>query len=751
MTLKELESLRQQTEKYLSERRVRDAFQILGNVAEGNMLFEISDRIKQLQQTYRYMLSYLTAGADDPHRDTVLNDVIADAYHTLDLLTVKLKEKETPTLYYNIRRYEARQGAATSIVAGIERWKSARRQSTSMSSLFADASGRGDDSAKTTLESAELSLFNSVWTSFPLAKRDRDVIVDFVAGAPDDVTPSLAVRIVSALALALMEFADPQAVEALCDIYTARVEMDDDVSRNLAAVALTGLVIGLYKYSARVWTRTTTARISALTDLKAWHGDLRTVFMELVRSRDTERINRTMREEIIPGMLAMKPEIEKKIRDAGNPDDLVSADNPEWQDMLMNSDIGKRLKEFNDLQMEGADVFMSTFSHLKNFPFFNEAANWFTPYSRNDVRVEKVVDEYPELDAMTGLIEQMPFLCDSDKFSMLLSVNIVPRQQMQLMIDQLMANREQMEEFRSKISALSSNTERAVYIRNYIHNLYRFVNLFRRKGEFYNVFNSEINLLEVPQLEPTLRADVDLLRLVGEFYFVHKYYAESLTAFAALDAMGEFDATLYQKMGYAYEKTGRYADAARFYEQADLLDSGSRWLKLRMATVYGRLDRSRDALALLTRLGEDAPDDVDIALMTGYALIADDNYREALRHFHRAEFLAPENPRVLKALAWSHLMVREAERAANYYAKLLLHDPDPQDYLNMGHAALAQNRFKEAVNYYKTYMHGNSNNKETFFAALEADRAHMLRAGIAPRVVSLVADAVLYDIDTLNS
>lgn len=77
-------------------------------------------------------------------------------------------------------------------------------------------------------------------------------------------------------------------------------------------------------------------------------------------------------------MIKLGPKISQKInlKDI-NPELLGNEMNPEWQNMLSNSSLGKKMEEFSELQQEGADVMHSTFVHLKHFPFFRELGNWF--------------------------------------------------------------------------------------------------------------------------------------------------------------------------------------------------------------------------------------------------------------------------------------------------------------------------------------------------------------------------------------
>lgn len=744
MTPKEIKDIEQRIKGYLKETRLRDALKTLGNVTEGQMMYELSDRLKQIKNTYAYMLDYLTAGADDPQRDRMLNDLIAQTYNVLDSFKVWEGEKDTSTLYFSIRRFNRRQGGASSVSESIDRLAAARRKATSMSALFADASGASNSSDKI-VESAENDLFNNIWTSFPLSRTDGATLVAFI-NDPDQPTVT-ASRMASALSLAVFEYADPRAIEALCDIYSANAGDESERGRRLAAIALVSLIIALYKYSDRKFETATLNRIEALKDISKWNGEVRLTFMELVRARDTERISRTMREEILPGMMSIKPEIDKKIRNSDNPELFdPTGINPEWEEWLRQSGIEDKLKELNDMQMEGSDVFMSTFAHLKNFPFFNEIINWFTPYSAEAPFLVNQITTKPDYQELQDIIGQLAFLCDSDKYSMLLSAEMIPEDKRELLIGQINGQREQMNEMKSSLQGITSQDMRRSDVQNVLRNLYRFVNLFRRKAEFYNIFNSSINLLDVKHLRESLE-ETDLLKLIGEFYFKHKYYPESLLAFTALDDMGEFDGTLYQKMGYANEKINRLDAAARYYEQADLLDNDSKWVKIHLVSVYRKLGRFDDAINVVNLLLGQYPDDAAIALTAGYTFIDADNYREAIKHLFKAEFLAPEDENVLRPIAWALFMIRDFDKASNYYNRILLNKPTSEDYLNMGHVALAKSQFKDAVNFYKLSIMNRNPDAKSFIDSLEKDRAHLERVGIPANVVHLIADAVMYDME----
>ena len=48
-----------------------------------------------------------------------------------------------------------------------------------------------------------------------------------------------------------------------------------------------------------------------------------------------------------------------------------------WEEKLEDSDFADKIKEMQEMQKQGEDIYMPTFSLLKNYPFFNEFHHWF--------------------------------------------------------------------------------------------------------------------------------------------------------------------------------------------------------------------------------------------------------------------------------------------------------------------------------------------------------------------------------------
>ena len=94
--------------------------------------------------------------------------------------------------------------------------------------------------------------------------------------------------------------------------------------------------------------------------------------------------------------------------------------NPEWQKDM--EQINSHIRELGELQMEGADTYMTAFSQLKTFPFFQEAAHWFYLFS---MKVPDLYQIFKDRNSMKkslfGLMINSQMFCDSDKFSFCLA------------------------------------------------------------------------------------------------------------------------------------------------------------------------------------------------------------------------------------------------------------------------------------------------------------------------------------------
>lgn len=728
MDKKRIDTVITKADAFLRQGRLRDALELLRVLAEEGMQWEVSDNLGQIAKNYAYMLRYLTDGMPDPDRDKIYNALVCDTYAAADALSRKLMMADCPTLYFNtLRNLGVRPRNLASVIG----------EYVSLASGSDNIVEQITSGARPTdlrvVERAERDIFNYIWTAYPLASADVDTLKAFLA---DEVMPMRTKRLaLSALALGALEYFDPARIVLLMGIYD-----DDSADIHLTSVALIGFLLALFKFRARPLPENVLTRLKLVADRPKWQSDLKTAFLELIRTRDTERINRTMREDIIPGMMKMRPDIIRKMEDVSvdveNPEE-----NPEWEEILNKSGVADRIRDLSEMQQEGADVFMATFCHLKSFSFFNDVANWFMPFDADRVDVTEV--NMPPVVA--SLLEKMPMLCDSDKYSFILSLGSVPESQRSMMMSQFEAQNAMQVEEMMRAEAGLHPVERRSAVSAFLQNLYRFLFLFRRKGDFYNPFAEGINLLRVDALAPYIN-DPETIEVVAEFFFRCNYWTDALAAFRLLDELGDPRAEVFQKIGYCYEKNGDLDNATEYYHQAEYFDADNRWLLRRLGAVYRMKGEYLHAAEYYTRLSKKLPDDLDITLTIGYVLVQAKDYESAIKHFYKVEFMDNGGTRALRPLAWALFVTGDFDGAARYYEKVINDNPTASDYLNMGHVAMARNAYKEAINYYKLSMNKAGNGSETLIRSIRNDQDALHDAGIDDRTIALVIDALLYSL-----
>lgn len=103
----------------------------------------------------------------------------------------------------------------------------------------------------------------------------------------------------------------------------------------------------------------------------------------------------------------------------------------------------------NELQLEGADVYMSTFAALKNYPFFREVLNWFYPQQAIDYVLKAMKQAGNQGGSLLDLILQSGFFSNSDKYSLFFTIHQLPQSQQDMMLSQL--NEQQVAELAGEI------------------------------------------------------------------------------------------------------------------------------------------------------------------------------------------------------------------------------------------------------------------------------------------------------------
>lgn len=730
---------------YTQEMRRRDDFaREIHRLTPGQALSRIekllqpADRSIRLKKeraddTYRRMLMYMAQGGADPNRDTVVSSLAEEILRMNDEIFIARVKDEAPGQWWSAMR-------VTGIVmpdleAGI---------SQAIDNAVKAGLNPADNDAAVTRDKLYADLFDAVWTAYHLKPADANALQNLLTdpSAPAD----LRVIIASAIVAGSMKVYDRAKLQLMLRLIAADAGADAQEESPLhesALIMLCGLTLNMLLYSGRIEDDIEIReKVELLLSRPEVVADVKLISRELLRTIDTDRARRKMNEEVIPGLMQMRPDILKRMRDVSFDADVASIEeNPEWAEMLDKSGIREQLEQLSEMQTGGADLMMAAFANLKNFPFFRRAGNWFIPYSPEHSEVKGVVDDIPA--GFGDLLGSSLLLCDSDKYSLVLSMARMPEVQRKALFAQLSAQFEQLgesKEFKQKLDDERTNT---LIIKSFMMRLYRFMKLYESSDAATgtDLFASPFDFVAPTTLWSAL-ADEEFINLVAEFYFSRGMYPAALPYFEQLEAAGNMQ--VMEKMGYCCQKTGDFARAYECYEKGALVNPGSRWLTRRRAQVAARTGRFDEAAAHYETLLADNPADKNLLMHRANALYAAGKIADALQVYYNLSFLDEEDFNSRRAIAWCELLLDHYDKSHNEYAQLLLSQPIGSDWLNAGHLALLQGNMKEALGYYREAL--RLSGVEAFDKEILDDLPTLSSKGIDRRQLSLIRDCVVNSI-----
>lgn len=713
-------------EKLITSSRFNEAFMLLkAHLNPYPTLSHTLQKLKDTENTYKYLLDYIASGHQEPSQKEVLDQIRSSLYHANDLLLRETRLTDSSDLYSSTRRLDVLRNITYKtrldnfIIAYQE------DQETKPSLISPKQANMLDE------------LFNYVWTINGAPSSEYDEIYESIE---DNTLPEyLKIQIISALLLGSFSYFDPNAFELLLNIYENSEEI------NLKAKAFTGVVLLALLYPRRLAGN---LRLRSRLMLMAGDDDLKRlieeVLISILRTYDTQRIDNKMRNEVIPELMKIKPEIMDKIRDLSTEAENILDDvNPKWEELLENSVVGDKLHEINDMQMEGADVMVTAFSNLKTFPFFNNVSHWFLPF--NPKRFEFASLQLEDMKETTERFTAV--MCDSDLHSFLLSLGAMPEDNRSLMLKNMEAQLKEAKEAMENSIGETYNQKMMTVVRHSLQDIYRFFKFFKRKNDFKDPFGAPFIAYNFQPIIPVFDISNDMIRLMAEFYFKYGYYQEAIGFFELIDA-SDPQINNWEKIGYGYDLLKNFSEAIKWYEKAELVDPENIWLIKRLAYSYKNIGNFDKALEYFRKALQQEPENYHLLLISGQILLELGKTEEALLQFYHAQYLKPERLGPLRTIAWAELLNGNYEKARENYEKILQSPKfETIDILNAGHTEMAAHNFPGALAMYRKFIE-NSENKDitSLLLAFRDDSETFKKLDIKTMDLRLIVDKLRYEL-----
>lgn len=736
MILQELKNKYAAITDNIAQRRLKPAFDLTGILISENSLGMYADEYRSLQETYHYMLKYTMEGFRDPERQKIYRKLIVSLFELADKVFEAIRLKYSPEAVYERKRtfrdrYIASLAAYT---ADLEDFY-----------LRDDSLIPGDD--ETSLAAARehqekmRRLFYNLWFTDNLTPADGEVLRNFI------VSPVVPVHyksfIVTGLMLSLQRFFDAGKFGLLFDAYNnGEIEVNQR--------ALVALLINLYKYDERIpFYPDITGRLKLLNESGEFIDNVERIIVQFIRSKDTEKLQQRIRDEILPDMIKISPNLKDKINlDSLMGEGTAEDKNPDWEEIFRDAPgLMNKMEEFSELQMEGADVFMGSFSMLKSFPFYNEMSNWFMPFFSWNPEVAGVLDVNDTVNRkMMDAISNAPVLCNSDKYSFCFSIQSLPRENREFLAQGIDAEMSQMKEMEQDDAMVDPGKRKEFISNQYIQDLYRFYKLFPRRSDFEDPFNWRFDFHNKAALGEILQEEPKVLRNIAEYYFAKNHYWEAAELFGRL-AEQEQAGELYQKVAYCHQKLGDYEKALGGYLKADLYDINRLWNLKKIALCYRNLKQAGKALEYYREAEKLDSDSLNNQLNIGHCLLELDRFEEALKVYFKVEYLAPGNRKVWRPIAWCSFLSGKKEQAEKYLRMIIEDEPTRHDFMNMGHVQWSLGNRQEALDCYRKSISEQGFSEAAFLEVFGEDLPHLLAQGIDSEDVPFMLDQLRYFVE----
>ncbi|MFC2087098.1 tetratricopeptide repeat protein [Bacteroidota bacterium] len=724
MEYKEVKRQQAEISDQVMNNNVLDAFDSFESLIKTTNNQYFITHLSNLKDTYLNILKYSFEYHDDPEKEKIFNKLkisfleLNDEFHEF-ILTDKLlifyanEKKENDAIEFSIDE-------AKSIIQKLE---------------FLELNEEDNQARHVSLEQLRIRVFNLLWLTDKYDETHRYMATNIMANRGIDL--SVKILIISAISISLHRYFDIHKIDLLLEFCFSEQE-------KVWQRSFISLFTGILHYENRILIhKDFYNKLITRFDENKLTENLELIIIQFLKSQDTEKITKKLREEIIPEVMKFRSNLVDKLdlENITSQEDFEDK-NPEWQTAFKDSpDLYDKLEEFTKLQLEGSDVFMGTFAFLKHFPFFQSMKNWFTPFYKDNHYIRNSMKSLPEdlkTEKLASGIEKSSFLCNSDKYSFCFNLQYLPKDQRSMVMNLFNMEIEALSELEKSDSLIDTKVKNKILYTQFIQDLYRFYELYPQKKQFHNIFSHEVSITKSEILK-NLITSKKTIRNIGEFYFEKEYFKKALEIFIELITTSK-DLELLEKIAYCYEQLGQFELAIDFYKKAELLDKNKNWIIQKLAFSYRKKGDFNNAIIYLKESEKLKPEDLYIQSKIGQTYMDLGDYEQALKYYFKIEYLSPDNYKIQRPIAWCSFIMGKLDTSKKYFEKIIKKDGNKYDYMNLGHVYWCLDDVKKAIELYKKSLELSGNNFDWFAKDLKNDSKFLLKQNIKSVDIQIIKD-----------
>ncbi len=724
----------------ISERRIKQSLDILSDMITSSSSGDFRDEYENIVMTYRNMLSYTIDGIKDPERNKVYLKLIQSLLGLSDRVRQDILSHYSGWHTYWIKQQAEKELklSGKTIVETVDDlvFKSELDEWLKLTNEI-----NPDPESELSRKHRQLikNIFNHLWLTDYYGEAESSLIkIILTSGKFKWHEASI---FTTAVTLSSLRTWQQDKLFHLIAIYEAG-------QLQVMERALSGLILNLHYYNGRVLLYPDiTDRIEKMSHDGTFREHCRIIVLQTIRSRETEKLGKKLHDEILPQVEKLKPMIEEKL-DLDNilPHDKNEEKNPDWSDMFNDSEeIFKTMEELTKLQMEGADVYMSAFANMKHFDFFKDFQNWFVPFYPDHETVDEIYNDEilgPGTNELAEALYKTPFICNSDKYSLLLNLKYLPSAQKSMMLKVFRMELEGMQELNSEESGTDPYKSFRINVTQYLQDIYRFFKLSPYKKEFEDLFTGKLDIYNSVFFRMTFKAS-DAEASLADYFFSKNFYEDALDLYLRHVSEKPSEVQLYEKIAYCYQDNGNFEEALNYYRRAELIDRKV-WTVKKIGLCLRRLGKNEESLVYYLQASDMQPDNIHSIIMIAHCYLDLKNYEQALKYYFRVEYSEPGNFKILRPIAYCYFALGRFDDSEKYYDRLSENKLTAHDQINKGHLALCKGNKKEAIDFYRQSMVGGELTKEQFLSIFSEDKPLLLLLGVNPDDLPILLDYLLF-------
>lgn len=628
---------------------VGDVLRYLRPLLVGNCE-RLSGAVDDAEYAYDAMLDFMRSGTPDPGRDDAYIHILQVVANVIaDWAEIEMKNSD----YSNFRKSTDKNQPVKSAVT-----------------MYYVSKMSGEASL---VEMAARNIFERTLTA-TFSSDEAGNLKDFLTDEGFSATDRA--MVIGALCLGIPHRYEPLKIDMLLDL-------SENQNIEIRSRAIVGIAIAIICHHRNLLrTGENALKYKRLSSNSAFRRDLITAIMCILRTEQTKSITDKVDSDILPSII----NISGSMSDC-SPD--------EFDGMIStNAELRKRVNAISKWQSEGADIQFSSYKMMKHYSFFRDnISNWFRPYDTKTSVVEKAIEENGEgWQRVCNAIADIDQFCDSDKYSLVMTLGLIPSQ----LVDKVC---EQFEGYNENMVADNESDPTAIVrskINHYIHDLYRAYVVSEYRHAIINPLVMSDKLLRKGRLRSVFAADE--CEMIGDFCAKAGLYDKALMAYDNIaDSQGLMSAEMHKKYGLCFEKTNRHGEAIRHYDAAVGLGDDTMWTMRHLKACYIADGRYADAASLLSKICERNPEDIGLKIQYAQCLMRMHHYERASALLFEVDYKSPsdESASLLARCCLAQGKIQQAADALGRISK-----KSAEDMIVQGHVQALLNSPSDAMTTY---------------------------------------------------